>query len=136
MLAGAQRRALDGDTAAASRFLAERCARLNAPASCLRERVTYALQGDPTAQDDAITAYLAAACDSPAGCAKAALWVGDRLRDRGDQLGALVYYSRAVKESPTRAAWQKLASASKAAGQLQRSQEAQRRASDVSDDAP
>ena len=134
ILAGAKRRALDGRALEASRFLAERCPRLPAPTSCLREQIVYALQArEPTVQSDAITAYLAAACDSAAECAKAAVWVGDRLQERGDKLGAITYYSRAAKENPSRATWQKLAVASKAAGQTQRSQEAAQRAQDASD---
>jgi hypothetical protein len=137
ILAGAKRRALEGHAAEASRFLAERCSRLHAPVECLREQVGYALEArDSTLQSDAVTAYLAAACESPAACAKAALWVGDRLQERGDALGAVVYYSRAAKESPTRHTWQKLAAATKAAGQMHRSQEAEQRAQETTDAAP
>jgi tetratricopeptide (TPR) repeat protein len=137
ILAGARRRALEGHAAEASRFLAERCSRLHTPAECFREQVGYALQaGDAALQSDAITAYLAAACESTAACAKAAAWIGDRLQERGDMLGAIAYYSRAAKETPTRAMWQKLAAATKAAGQMHSSQEAEQRARDTADAPP
>jgi hypothetical protein len=128
---------LEGHAAEASRFLAERCSRLHTPAECFREQVGYALQaGDAALQSDAITAYLAAACESTAACAKAAAWIGDRLQERGDMLGAIAYYSRAAKETPTRAMWQKLAAATKAAGQMHSSQEAEQRARDTADAPP
>src|SRR5690606_30092471 len=80
ILAGARRRALEGHHAEASRFLAERCPRLPAPVQCMRERAAYALKAEETSiETDAITAYLAAACDSASECAKAALWLGDRM---------------------------------------------------------
>lgn len=130
VLAQAERRALDGRVAEADQYLAEHCPELTVPTSCLRERVLYALShGNAKASGDAATAYLAAACDSAAACAKASLWVGDRMQEHGDALGALAYYSRAAKDRPDPAVWRKVAAASKAAGQpVPHVQESQRRA--------
>jgi tetratricopeptide (TPR) repeat protein len=129
VLAEAQRRALDGKLAEADAYLADHCPALAGPTSCLRERVLYALDArNVKASTDAATAYLASACDTAASCAKASIWVGDRMQEHGDSLGAVEYYARAAKDRPDPAVWKKLASATRATGQLRRFEEANQRA--------
>ncbi|HEX3596335.1 MAG TPA: tetratricopeptide repeat protein, partial [Polyangiaceae bacterium] len=77
----------------------------------------------------AIRAYYATACSTDDECIRACLWLADALGRRGDYVGALEYYNRAVRAGSDNArTWTAIAQAARAAGQPHRAMEALRRA--------
>jgi tetratricopeptide (TPR) repeat protein len=117
-------------TGEARNLLSERCSSFAQPAGCWQLRITLA-RGEVSgpALREALQAYYTAACANPRACVTAASWLGTELAGRGDYLGALDYYGRAVRsgdESPT--LWLAISHVARAAGQPRRANEALDRA--------
>lgn len=106
--------------AEADDLLVRRCAELDAPHNCWRERVHAALAtGDAGRADRAMADYLSVVCSAGDNCAKAAITLGDLAAKRADWARAVKYYSRAVRENPTQGNANRLSRAMRQAKKLQ-----------------
>lgn len=117
-----------GQAAQADEWLESRCAELQAPTNCWRERVDAALASrDPTRTEEAMRAYLAVVCVETPQCAAAATEMGGLLAKRGDWTRALKYYQRAVREQPSKNSWRRFSRAARKASESEQAKEAEPR---------
>src|SRR5262249_27611004 len=92
---------------------------------CLRTRAAIASTlKTPSRLAEALKLLSATACSSSSSCAAAMTFAGDLLAARGDWLGALAAYERAVTDDPTPDRWLRLAGAASHAGAHVRAAEA------------
>ncbi|HVW28575.1 MAG TPA: O-antigen ligase family protein [Polyangiaceae bacterium] len=117
-------------------LLSSNCSTFLAPAHCWQTRITLAQdQMADLALQDAIRAYYATACTTDEECIRASFWLGGALETRGDFMGALEYYNRALRAGGDDArTWLAIARAARSAGQLRRAADALRRAQGTTDD--
>jgi lipopolysaccharide biosynthesis regulator YciM len=122
--------AATGRAAEARALLSSTCSSFPKPARCWQVRIELARGeiADESLQA-AIRAYYATACNTDDDCIRACLWLAAALGRRGDHIGALEYYNRAVRAgSDNPITWAAIAQAARAAGQPRRAMEALRRA--------
>jgi tetratricopeptide (TPR) repeat protein len=122
--------AATGRAAEARALLSSTCSSFPKPARCWQVRIELA-RGEVADESlqAAIRAYYATACNTDDDCIRACLWLAAALGRRGDHMGALEYYNRAVRAgSDNPITWAAIAQAARAAGQPRRAMEALRRA--------
>jgi tetratricopeptide (TPR) repeat protein len=93
--------------AEAERLLEKECTAYADAPSCLQLRAVAARQNRSANVDDAVKAYVAAACTGR-GCADAAGWAGDFYGAQGMWGSALPFFERAARLDPSRARWTKV----------------------------
>jgi tetratricopeptide (TPR) repeat protein len=119
-----------GRAGEARALLSSTCSSFARPAACWQARIGLGRdQVSDQALHDALQAYHTAACTNDDACIRASTWLGATLESRGDNMGALEYYSRAIQAGGDNArTWLAIARVARAAGQPKRANEALQRA--------
>lgn len=106
------------------------CPVLDESTACFRWQVVVADQArDVAALERGAEAYLSTACDRPAACASAAIWLGERYEKLGEGAKAIRMFERAAEESGSAEAWLRVAKASERLGLASAALRARNRAS-------